>query len=62
MIPLAVVAELLELTLTYPRACETEGIEAIARRYTCSEQAVDLADRLSAWKRRDRALDAMEAA
>ena len=45
-------SELFLLAVTYPRACEAEGVEAVARRYKLSDEAVDLADKLAAWNRR----------
>jgi len=49
------VAELLELVIRFPRNCEQYGIEAIARKYKASAGAIDLAEELSTWKRRERA-------
>lgn len=54
-VELAAISELLEIVLRFPRNCEQYGIEAIARKQGASEDAIDLAEQLSAWKRRDRA-------
>jgi len=48
------IAELLHMVLVYPKQCADDGIEAVARRQRVRDSVVDLADRLAAWKRRQR--------